>query len=443
MGVLAVGVLALASGCATEELLSERRNEGIEEAALVSLRTDFEPVHVGEAEFRLAMATLLLDRPMRVASVETEKAGGGWAPGTGGSGAAAWQAELARDYAGYCELRGQPGDCLTLLDGPHGLQAKARLKVALAFAVEPALEGVRAEVRATLNPSQVLTTVTLGIMGYMALWLVPDPVFTKGLALASTVLMWGYLGSELFELVRAYMRLAEETEQATTFAELREAGERFGRVLGPNSVRVLILLATAAVGQTAELISSRAPSLPGFKQAASLAGRRGLRLMNVATGAERLIVSSAVGSVRAVLPVTAVAMVAAGGGNGDKGGGSTPREGNMLPNGHRAFKSFRDFKAAMGPAGDGKQWHHIVEQRDLNLNRFGPEALHNTENVVPLEKPLHEAINSFYSSKNLNITGSYDLTIRQWIGAQSYEAQRQFGMTAIRNIRTGVWPGMK
>lgn len=93
----------------------------------------------------------------------------------------------------------------------------------------------------------------------------------------------------------------------------------------------------------------------------------------------------------------------------------------------------------MGPAGEGKQWHHIIEQREINLKRFGPEALHNTENVVPLEEDVHLDVSAFYSSKQEFITGSPSLTIRQWIGSQSYEAQRQFGLLAIKNVRSGVW----
>ena len=63
-----------------------------------------------------------------------------------------------------------------------------------------------------------------------------------------------YLGWEFFDLLRAYFKLWEEAAEASTFAELREAGERFGKVIGPNSVRILLLLGTAAVGETAALV---------------------------------------------------------------------------------------------------------------------------------------------------------------------------------------------
>ena len=82
--------------------------------------------------------------------------------------------------------------------------------------------------------------------GYMALLVAPEPV-SKGVAAALTVLLWGYLGWEFFDLIRAYFQLWEEAAEASTFGELREAGERFGKVIGPNSVRILVMLGTAAV----------------------------------------------------------------------------------------------------------------------------------------------------------------------------------------------------
>jgi hypothetical protein len=74
-----------------------------------------------------------------------------------------------------------------------------------------------------------------------------------------------------------------------------------------------------------------------------------------------------------------------------------------------------------------------------NVKRFGGEALHNTENVIALDKALHTRISAFYSSTREGITRSSRLTVRQWLGTQSYEAQREFGLRAVENIRNGTW----
>ena len=322
----------------------------------------------------------------------------------------------------------QPGDCLTLYDDGPDLRANDKRRVALALAVGPALEGLSAEVRAMLDPTRLLATVSIGLTAYMALLVAPDPVLTKGLALGATVLLWAYLGTELFELIRAYVQLHETAPEASTFAELREVGERFGRVIGPNSVRILVLVGTAAVGETASLVS-RASGLPGYGQASRAAGFSSRLSVNSAMGASRLILSTHEGTLRAVLPLTALAMAAPKGGDSSHAGVNPSRQGRALPNGHRAFKSFEDFKAFMGSAGEGKQWHHIVEQRGVNVERFGPEAIHNTENVIKVDKAKHEAISAFYSSKSKQTGG---MVVREWLRSRSYEQQRAFGLNILK-----------
>ncbi|ATB34014.1 hypothetical protein MEBOL_007515 [Melittangium boletus DSM 14713] len=272
-----------------------------------------------------------------------------------------------------------------------------------------------------LDPTRLLTTVSLSLTAYMALLVAPEPI-SKGVASAFTLLLWGYLGAEFFDLLQAYVQLHVDAPRASSFEELREVGSRFGQVIGPNSVRILVVVGTAAVGETAALLS-KAPKLPGFSHASrQVELSTGLRLADVAANTDKVIISVAEGTIRTVLPATAVAMTTQNGGSG-----------------HRAFKSFNIFKKSMGSAGTGKQWHHIVEKRDSNLKRFGPESLHNTENVIPLEAELHTEVSAFYSSNQEFITGSTNMTVRKWLDTQSYEAQRRFGLNTIENIRSGTW----
>jgi hypothetical protein len=109
------------------------------------------------------------------------------------------------------------------------------------------------------------------------------------------------------------------------------------------------------------------------------------------------------------------------------------------PSGFRGWGSFSGFKKAMGSAGLGKEWHHIVEQTPGNVNRFGAQAVHNTDNIVPLDKGIHTRLSSLYSSIQRDITGSSTLTVRQWLSTQSYEAQREFGLIAIEKVTKGFW----
>ncbi|MCK8501564.1 hypothetical protein [Myxococcus fulvus] len=148
------------------------------------------------------------------------------------------------------------------------------------------------------------------------------------------------------------------------------------------------------------------------------------------------LVSASAGRAAAVLsggPGAAIVVQRVGEGGSPS---STPPAG---PGGMKSYSSFKSFKRAMGPAGPGKEWHHIVEQTDGNVGRFGPKAIHNTENIVALDKELHTRVSAFYSSKNVSATGSDAVTVRQWLRAQSYEAQREFGLRALENVRKGLW----
>ncbi|HVG57040.1 MAG TPA: hypothetical protein VNA24_00695, partial [Hyalangium sp.] len=118
-----------------------------------------------------------------------------------------------------------------------------------------------------------------------------------------------------------------------------------------------------------------------------------------------------------------------------EGGQATVRAGALLSKTYRAFKSFREFKRAMGSAGEGKSWHHIIEQHAGNLKRFGAEALHNTENVIKVETKVHTEISAFYSSKQPE-TGF--MVVREWLRTQSYEQQRAYGLKVLR--RFGIIP---
>lgn len=279
----------------------------------LSLPTRFGSVRVSDSELDEALATLVLNVPLRLADCPVplylhRKLALASAPLSGEE----WRTPLARSYGSFCERQGTPGDCLGLFkDGP-GLAGEDKRDLALALSVNAALEARDTELRGMFSTTQLWTTLSLTLIGYLALVSAPEPV-SKGVAAALALLMWGYLGWELFDLVRAYFKLWEEAAEASTFAELREAGDRFGKVIGPNSVRILLLLGTAAVGETAALVS-KAPTLPGFAQAAgALESHAGIRdVLTAVQDADKVKVAVAEGTFSVVLPANAVSMAARG-----------------------------------------------------------------------------------------------------------------------------------
>lgn len=268
---------------------------------------------MSDSELEDALTVLMMNRPLPVASPHVplyphRKLALASAPLTGEP----WRTPLAQAYGRMCEWQGTPGDCLQLFkDGP-GLDDRDKRDIALTLAVSAALEARDTELRAMFSTAQLWTTLSLTLTGYMALLVAPEPV-SKGVAAALTVLLWGYLGWEFFDLIRAYFQLWEEAAEASTFTELREAGERFGRVIGPNSVRILVMLGTAAIGETTGLIS-KAPQLPSFTRAAnSLKAHTGIQdVLTAMRQADAVQASVAEGTVSMILPANVLSMAARG-----------------------------------------------------------------------------------------------------------------------------------
>lgn len=83
-----------------------------------------------------------------------------------------------------------------------------------------------------------------------------------------------------------------------------------------------------------------------------------------------------------------------------------------------------------GRAGDGYQYHHIVEQGGENEANIPPDRLHNTENVVRIPTLVHEAINA----KMYDTAPGTDMTYREWLPLQPYEIQRATGIKIMREL---------
>ncbi|HUW58724.1 MAG TPA: RHS repeat-associated core domain-containing protein [Planctomycetota bacterium] len=100
----------------------------------------------------------------------------------------------------------------------------------------------------------------------------------------------------------------------------------------------------------------------------------------------------------------------------------------------RYFRSYRALKRGVGPSGKGKVWHHIVEQRGVNIAQFGDEAIHNTMNVVAVPREVNQALGNYYSSIR-PFTGQQ--TVRQWLGSQSWRQQYEFGQQMLNKALAG------
>ncbi len=98
-----------------------------------------------------------------------------------------------------------------------------------------------------------------------------------------------------------------------------------------------------------------------------------------------------------------------------------------------AFSSFAAFKKfeldkRFGPAGDGYQYHHIVEQ---SASGDIPESeLQSTANIVRIPTLLHEEINSRYSKWERELIGSP----RSNLNGANFDGRWNAGLKVMRDI---------
>lgn len=391
-------------GCAGGQRVIKLRVGGAPER-LYRPATPPKAVEISDEEFRRSLASLrqdvtarrepleaarrMFDVPVRSGTYLYEPRTGRLVPAAPDS-PMLWDAtaqKLATDYLTWCQRRIGPGDCLNLLGRTTTFDAHARYALAMAIAQGTVLDATKDSLRQMGNPEALLATIVSVAAMYMMLWLLPEPV-SKGVAAIITACLIAYLGVDtVWSLARGWMRLVDEADRATGFAELRAAGQRFGMVMGQNSARIFILLATAALGSTAGLVA-KLPELPGFAQASQLAELQGGFQLAAVGAVESVAVTES--TVMIALAPAAVAMAAS---SGKDGPDRAPRPGDA------------DYEGAL-PSGGWKltppgMGAHLVDRavtkgsaalskfNQPNTPRFYPKGA--AENAGEAHRRIHEA----------------------------------------------------
>jgi hypothetical protein len=104
----------------------------------------------------------------------------------------------------------------------------------------------------------------------------------------------------------------EEVNAATTFEQIRDAGERFGKILARQAARAFAMLLMAAIGSTAQTFAAKVPTLPSSAQVAVQAEGQ-VRFSVSSLGAVEELALSAEGA-SITVAATAVTMAARGSG---------------------------------------------------------------------------------------------------------------------------------
>ncbi|WP_053066403.1 HNH endonuclease [Archangium gephyra] len=270
-------------------------------------------VEVSQARFELAMARLAagLSTPPRPLLPRLTLS---WAPPL----SSGEQAALVSDYRNWCTRR--PGDCLSSPEEEFFLGPDEKVDMALSFAMDGVWAGAHAAVQDFLDPAQLYTAVVTSLTAYLTLLVLPEPV-SKVIVITLTAWMVAYLGMDTVKsLLDGWRQMRAEALRAHSFAQLRAAGERFGALIGTQTARVLVMLATMALGSSSHAAMMRPPG-PGLPALAELkAGASFLVLLRA-----RTIALSEAGIIASFAP-NALAMVS----TGDDGGPRRDDEASQL-----------------------------------------------------------------------------------------------------------------
>jgi hypothetical protein len=221
--------------------------------------------------------------------------------------------KLVSRYKAWCRSAyGFEDDCLggALVAGKY-LDLQGRYMLAMALSKSPVLEEFEKALGQMVGMQAVIQAALCTVVTLLVLLAMPEPV-TKVVAAWATVGLILWVGAKtLYGLVTGWFQLMEEVKVATTFEQLREAGEKFGRLFSREAAQAFAMTAMVLLTHTAKGFAEQVGTLPGSAQVSMQAvGREGLLLSEV--GAVESVTVTAEGFLVA-LPPGAMVMAARGG----------------------------------------------------------------------------------------------------------------------------------
>ncbi|WP_224363312.1 AHH domain-containing protein [Hyalangium versicolor] len=285
-----------------------------------------------------------------VTPLETQPSPSQWAPS---------DVRITQEYVRRCEASGKQRDCLKLLLNNPVITEDGRYTLAMSFAMEEVLPEMMESFKDMADPEAIKASILWAMTIYAVLWIAPEPI-SKGLAAVVTAGFICYVGVDTFwTLIMGWRALIDAVDRATSFSEIREAGRKYGKVMGRNAARAFGLLLSAAIGQTVSSFSASIPTLPGSAQASVLgATQAGVRLANIA---EVETVAVTADGITIALAPTAVAAVA----DGLRGAASSPVDAEGHEH-HIATDKWTDAAHSGGPW--TPKFEEIFDRAGMSLN---------------------------------------------------------------------------
>jgi len=165
-----------------------------------------------------------------------------------------------REYLRWCQSRDR---CIALPGGGRAFGPEARQAIALDFALHAVLPGIGEALQGLMDVRTLEAMVVATAVVYLALLAAPEPV-SKWLAAKLTYVLLGYVGvSTLWGLEDGWREFSRDVDGARSFEAVRAAGERFGKRVGAQVARVLVMLVAWGLGGGLDAALPNVSSLPG------------------------------------------------------------------------------------------------------------------------------------------------------------------------------------
>ncbi len=290
----------------------------------------------------------------------------------------------ADGYKAWCRSAHRfEGDCLggALVGGKY-LDLRGRYMWAMALSKSPVLEEFEKALGEMVSMQAVMQAAMYTIVVLLVLLTLPEPV-TKFIAAWATTALVLWVGAKtLYNLVTGWFQLMAEVKVATTFEQLRDAGEKFGRLFSREAAQAFAMVAMALLTHAAKGFAEQVATLPGSSQVSmQAAGHEGL-LLSEAGAVESVTVTTE--GFLVALPPGAVAMSAQGGGRGSRvqnhhigtiankkstlrGGPWTPRFEELFARAGMRLKDTENIVPIQGHRGPHPQRYHEFIYRRLQV----------------------------------------------------------------------------
>jgi hypothetical protein len=330
--------------------------------------------------------------------------------------------EIGREYRAWCAAV-RRANCH---EGP--LTDSSIYEIAFDFAMGSQWDGFVGEVKSTIDPSTIRIVLLTGLVIFMATIAIPE-LLSKIPAAAATVVLTAYLGARaVCDLVFGWIQMVRELDAATTFNEVRSAGERYGRLVGAQTARVLILLATAAIAQGG--LIARLMKLPRATQAsAALAAESGgvtLEAVGAVKGAQVLQGGVAITVEGAAAGAVAVAMAA---------------HGAPPPSGAAQKFEVRKYKDMPNPTPVGTEAHHGV--LDAWMRRHFLKYRTGEAPAILMSARMHNAMRTVYNRWRIAMTermgGKFDWGRVSEVEIRNLSERMFDGANVPNNVRRQFW----